>query len=609
MEIDGRPLPPGVLAQWKAMLARVPGPQLQVLALARPQARRGFRPGRVAPVALLPGLQRELSHAADLPADLREALHAAGLAGELLWVFSEAALRRILPHLVALHGIEPLVASLLLDEREAVRALAFGLLDAPADGTDEPAPDHAIRARSALGEALAPFLRHTGTWQKAAGREAGVPAAACASVDAPVAPLAVVAGRSRGVRTAADREQVMALRQARQRIRQLERERDETGAERDRLRPALETLAVERDRLRADLNATEARLANREAAFAAEVARETLSRLDGRLLRWLVPAQALADEAAALAGGDDLLAQAQALLAEQARIDRRHGLRTELREALARCEQAMADIHQAQAESLSPLPALGPLRDRLAARAAQLQHLLDRYAPLPPANPLLQRLAQRLAQAPDLDALAALRRSLAAMGGLGLLTPAERQQAHEMLRQAGSTAYARAGLSEGWSRARQRLTGLPSLALQAAIDQGADCSLVVDGHNVLHGLPAWFGPHHEQGQPGARARRVLEERLAELALAAPSLRIHLWFDGVEMNDHTRLANLRVHFSGGSGMNRADERIVAYLRHLQAAEPDAPRAVVSADGDIQLAAGQTGTMAIPPEEFEAWLADG
>ena len=145
--------------------------------------------------------------------------------------------------------------------------------------------------------------------------------------------------------------------------------------------------------------------------------------------------------------------------------------------------------------------------------------------------------------------------------------------------------------------------------LQAAIDQGADCSLVVDGHNVLHGLPAWFGPHHEQGQPGARARRVLEERLAELALAAPSLRIHLWFDGVEMNDHTRLANLRVHFSGGSGMNRADERIVAYLRHLQAAEPDAPRAVVSADGDIQLAAGQTGTMAIPPEEFEAWLADG
>jgi hypothetical protein len=591
MEIDGRSVPPGVLAHWKATLAQVPAPQLQGLALARPQARRGFRPGRVPPGALLPGLQRELVHAADLPADLRDALHAASLAGDLLGVLSEAALRHVLPHLVALHGAEPLAAGLLLDEREAVRALGFGLLDAPPPEPQGATPDHGVEARAALAGALAPFLRHTASWRPPGGDATIERVAAGQPPDTP--PVAGAAPGPRGARTAEDRQQVLALRQARQRIRQLERERDEAASERDRLRPALEALATAQERLRAGL--------------AAALARETQARLDGRLLRWLAPAQALADEAAALAEGDDLVAQAKALLAEQARVDRQHGLRTELRAALARCQQLMAEIHQAQAESLSPLPALGPLRERLAARADQLQRLLDQHAPSPPANPLLQRLAHRLTQAPGLDELAALRRSLAGVGALGLLTTAERLQAHDMLGQAGSTAYARAGLDEGWARARQRLAGLPALSLQAAIDQAEACTLVVDGHNVLHGLPAWFGPHHEQGQPGARARRVLEDRLAELALASASLRIHLWFDGAEMNDHTRVENLRVHFSGGNGMNRADARIVAYLRHLQAAEPDAPRAVVSADRDIRLAAEQTGAMAILPEEFEAWLA--
>ncbi|MEI8303087.1 MAG: NYN domain-containing protein [Burkholderiales bacterium] len=605
MEIDGRSVPPGVLAHWKATLAQVPAPQLQALALARPQARRGFRPGRVPPGALLPGLQRELVHAADLPADLRDALHSASLAGELLGVLSEAALRHVLPHLVALHGTEPLAAGLLLDEREAVRALGFGLLDAPSPEPQGPTPDKGVEARAALADALAPFLRHTASWRPSGGDET---AAQVAAVEPPdTMPAAGAAPRSRGARTAEDRQQVMALRQARQRIRQLERERDEAASERDRLRPALEALTTAQERLRAGLAAAEARGAEQEAGFAAALARETQARLDGRLLRWLAPAQALADEAAALTEGDDLFAQAEALLAEQARLDRQHGLRTALREALARCQRLMAGIHQAQAESLSQLPALGPLRERLAGRADQLQRLLDQHAPSLPANPLLQRLAHRLTQAPGLDALAALRRSLAAVGALGLLTPAERLQAHDMLGQAGSTAYARAGLDEGWARARQRLAGLPALSLQAAIDQAEACTLVVDGHNVLHGLPAWFGPHHEQGQPGARARGVLEDRLAELALASPSLRIHLWFDGAELNDHTRVENLRVHFSGGSGMNRADARIVAYLRHLQAAQPDAPRAVVSADRDIRLAAEQTGAMAILPEEFEAWLA--
>ncbi|MBU6271566.1 MAG: NYN domain-containing protein [Betaproteobacteria bacterium] len=605
MEIDARPVPPVVLAQWRAVLAQVPATQLQALALARPQARRGFRPGRVAPMALLASLQRELAQAAELPADLHEALRAASLAGELLSVLSEAALRRILPPLVALHGVEPVAASLLLDEREAARRLGFELLDAPPAEPEGPASDRATAARSALADALAPFLRHTRTWQSP---DTGPVAVAGAPPD-PVDPAAAATvGAPRRARPAADREQVMALRQARQRIRQLERERDEAAADRDRLRAALDGMSAERDRLAADLAATRARLADRETAFAAAVARETQARLDGRLLRWLAPAQAMADDAAALAEGDDLIAQAEALLAEQARIDRRHGLRSALREALARCRRAMADIQQAQAESLSPLPELATLRERLAARAAQLQRLLDQHAPSPPANPLLQRLAQRLADTPDLDGLAALRRSLGAMGSLGLLTPAERQQAHDLLRQAGSTAYARAGMHEGWTRARQRLAGLPALSLQAAIDQGEACTLVVDGHNVLHGLPHWFGPHHEQGQPGARARRALEEHLTGLALASPSLRIHLWFDGTEMNDHTRVANLRVHYSGGSGMNRADERIAAYLRHLQVAEPATARAVVSADRDIQLAAEQTGAMTLLPEEFEAWLAD-
>ena len=65
-------------------------------------------------------------------------------------------------------------------------------------------------------------------------------------------------------------------------------------------------------------------------------------------------------------------------------------------------------------------------------------------------------------------------------------------------------------------------------------------------------------------------------------------------------------NLRVRFSGGSGSNRADRQILAFLHHLGTASPELTRAVVTADQDEARAAERSHAMVMAPEELALWL---
>ncbi len=75
-----------------------------------------------------------------------------------------------------------------------------------------------------------------------------------------------------------------------------------------------------------------------------------------------------------------------------------------------------------------------------------------------------------------------------------------------------------------------------------------------------------------------------------------------------MSERTVSENLRIRFSGGSGSNRADRQILAFLHHLGTASPDFIRAVVTADQDEARAAERSGAMAMAPEELALWIGD-
>lgn len=220
----------------------------------------------------------------------------------------------------------------------------------------------------------------------------------------------------------------------------------------------------------------------------------------------------------------------------------------------------------------------------------------------------LARLQDAMTQADSLDQLSVIRQALTAAEPLGLLNGAERAQAFALLADMASRLYASQGMCRTAAQDRDGLHNLPLYAMQSTLALGHRATLVVDGHNVLFTLPALFRPFFENGIPGGRARDALEQHLAGLARRHPRLSLQLWFDGGSVSERTVQDNFRVHFSGGSGSNRADRQILAFLHHLKSSSPDLARTVVTADQDEARAADRSGAMVMAPEELALWLGE-
>jgi predicted RNA-binding protein with PIN domain len=142
----------------------------------------------------------------------------------------------------------------------------------------------------------------------------------------------------------------------------------------------------------------------------------------------------------------------------------------------------------------------------------------------------------------------------------------------------------------------------PLQALQRALAAGQACVLVVDGHNVLHLLPEWFRPHQDDH---ARIRRALADRLLGLAARHAALRVELWFDGPAHDTQALSDQVRLHFSGGTGRDRADHAIVAQVRHLTDAGDRRHVAVASADGQVSADVVALGALVVTPMELGMW----
>jgi hypothetical protein len=86
----------------------------------------------------------------------------------------------------------------------------------------------------------------------------------------------------------------------------------------------------------------------------------------------------------------------------------------------------------------------------------------------------------------------------------------------------------------------------------------------------------------------------------------PTRSVVLWFDGPVVQERALASNLRVRFSRGTGTDRADQQIAAYLMHLQATYSHQMRAVVSADGAVAGCANSSGALVLLPVEFGHWI---
>jgi len=607
MKIDNQPVPAVVLEAWKQAIARAAPAAIQKLVGQHKELSAGYRVGKIDVKVARTRIQHQLGLLSELPPAYRDLLRDGTLSASLVSVLSEQALECWAAPLCHYFGTLALVAALYLDEREAVRQWAPQWLERPPGrAPPEAAPacsEAAQAAAQGLRTALAPLLTHV----RALLPEAAQPQ---------IAPSAAVVGPEVGAaapllntrRTANEQRLTHALR--------------DKDKEAKRLRRELNALSGQHQQLGLDLAAAEHALegAKTLAAIAtaehmalqtqwqARVTQRVTTLLDERLLPWLRPAEALADKVEALSESEStLLQQAEALLQRQAAQDRLHGLRSQLRTQLQACQQAHARLMQAHHDALHPLPDLLALAQRLQARSEQIEQLLQEHAPAPaPEHPLLAQIAQTLAAQQTLDGVAQVRRALQASVSLGWLQGAALEQAYALVDQASIALYARGSAAPSGVEHADWWGVLPLRALQTELAQGHPATLVVDGHNVLYTQVADFRPWYEQGLPGAQARQHLTSLLLALAQRYPTLHIDLWFDGPLLSDSTKAANVRVHFSGGQGSDRADARILAHLHHLQIADPAKPRLLVTQDQAQATQAQDTGAWVLTPARLLWWL---
>ncbi|MEN9417710.1 MAG: YacP-like domain [Pseudomonadota bacterium] len=611
MKLDGEEVPEVVLRVWKAGIDGLSSADVRLLAVKRSDVIRGFRPASIDIRIARERLKDALSKSSELPADIRAQLRATGLANSLLLVLSQEALERIASPLAAYFGTKETAAALLLDDRLAVRDMGRAAL-ASWDGEEPTASRKEAAAKQVLAE-IGPFVGHLQELMAASG------------VMAPeVAPTPVAAAApARAPRLRREAELVVALRGKRQEVARLAKENTRVSNLLSAAANQASTAAADLTVTGSRLNAALQELGSLKAQFDARLEEAVSARLNDRLLPWLEPAESLERGAGALgipapsqrAGASGLAAEesdairaAELLLDRQAAADRQFGLRSAIRAERERCAALLERLRQAQADSIRPLAELGSGAKALEARIRQIDGVLGAGPAGPPAqSPALRRFESALAGAGSLDKVAALRQHLIASEPLGLLGEEELDEAFRLLDNASSRMYALAGVGRGWTVGRSDLSGLPLYALQATLAQGRPCTLVVDGHNVLWKVPTLFRPHYEKGQPGGRARRALEAALQALAERQPDLTIHLWFDGGVMEDRVLAPNLRVHFSGGVGANRADRQMLAYLAHLNASRTDEVRAVTTADGEVAATAQASGALAMTPQELAIWMA--
>lgn len=575
-------LPPAVVARLRELLAAVPAAELR--------ERRGELPGGFTkPEAIRAHLAGLLDRPERWPFWLSELLLAQLPCAGMVLRTAEAALPVLGLYLPSAVGDAEWAAALVLDGRPEAQGLLRDALARPDFGRAPTEEGRTRYAEFALGSFLTEVLPD---WQPPQ------PAAAPVDADGIGQELERLRTENAELRAAVQHPNEHQRRRLRD---QEERLRAEFAAERRPLDEQIARLSSEvteftsaRDaasseiaQARADVERLSAELALARAAVGEEVER----RLADAQFAWLRAVRATEQQADSTAAAtDELLADVEAVLAQQAGQDRHAGNRRRLREDLARLEAAVAHLEAAQTDALLPLPALAARRDAVLQRAAEIRTSLGLAGGGPaPAVRALRSAMSRANAAEDFDRLTALLRDVRA---LGLLSAAEAEALDRELGPRHAAFIAHGGLRES---VRTRLLG--------RLRGGRPLQVLIDGYNVTKLLPGLV----PDGSFLPEARRRLNDAVKALVGRHPGLRVTVVYDSPEAAAQEVCPRFTLEFSGGGhGPDRADRRIQELLDAQLAADPDLGCWVVSDDNAVRRDALRWAATFLRLDDFGFWL---
>jgi hypothetical protein len=364
-------------------------------------------------------------------------------------------------------------------------------------------------------------------------------------------------------------------------------------AEKDALRDRLAKTEAQRDALQSQIQQLEA---NQAAAIRKGVEEET-----SFLVRPWLNEPARVEQAVQETHGviEDLLARAERAIQMQAGQDRHTGNRLELQRRLADLRQARNRLADAQRHAIQPLAELGRVTAGLDAEIARVERILGEGIE---EDSLAGRIMARISQANEAAQLRVVSDLLKVLGENELLPERDHRSLYEILFRKFSLLEERSGhdaaeeeTDEGWSLRRLLL-------------QNRGAVVLIDGHNTLFCLEETFGRFFENEHPGSAARDALTRSVAKLVENSDQVETVIVFDGPDMQTGAVAKNVRIEYSGGTGKNRADERIAAELR-FKSLERSAKRCfVVSNDKAVRQDALRYAARFVPVEAFAVLLGD-
>jgi hypothetical protein len=579
MALCSTPLPPACESELLRLAALVPDTALSALAVTEPAFQcGGFRAGKTSVLRLR--FQQLASGSQEISEPVRRLLAGRSRTHTLTRLLSLETLSENRHALAALLGPPVLLVALLLDSRTEARAAAEAWLTG-----DQPflscLPSEALHRLRETFEGLTEILGKTAAEGVPVTREAWL----------------------------GQKEQLdLRMRDL------LDQNRRLKGVD-DKLSGLSRQLIACEDKLEAASRKAEAaeiklRQKNREFdEVATELARETARReerlnaavdlaLASEFHGWLASARTVETAAKAARPHADLLDQTAAALKRQAEIDRHSGNRAILADRLSQLQAAHQTVTSALRNALRQTPELKRTETDLAAEIQRLHLLLE---PDAATSPLEAALVTRIHAAAE-NELPRLRELPDLIDSLHVLESPAVERLRNAFHKRLAASQAVGVPPDPRTEERQNTVSLLGQALAGQ----KPAILLIDGHNVLFGLPVRYNPPRGGALNDADKRKKLTDDIVRITAPNPAVRAWIVFDGPTRHDTQAAPNVRVTYSGGTGEHRADNVILDNVRFFQNAAPDTTVFLISNDHDLCQSARRLGAQDVAVLDLGAFL---
>ena len=316
---------------------------------------------------------------------------------------------------------------------------------------------------------------------------------------------------------------------------------------------------------------------------------EVREHLASSLRTWIKPLEAM--ENALQGEPTELLARTEQLLAEQAQQDQAFGNRALLRLRIAELEQAKTKLREARLYAIKPLSALASLESEIDIELENLQCTLQAATKPTSKDPVVTKLEMSLNAQDSFEGLVAFRRFLRGCINQGLVKKADGMRLDEMARHHAMRLNDRVLVNaEFYSASSDAAGDTDTLAIALAL--GEPHRILLDGYNLIFDALGPTIAATDHNDPKSTRTAIDEGRLAlieqvKISIAVhPALEVRIFLDSPRGGVEQVNERLSLHYSGGTGANRADHDIAGYLAYLRKQNDSLPTTVISNDLAVQ-----------------------